>query len=296
MRFIGPEVLARITGLKLIARAVVEGFIAGLHRSPYLGSSMDFAEYRAYYPGDDIRRIDWKAFGRSDKLFVKKYRGETNTGCHLLLDVSRSMDYGSGAATKLRYGQWLAASLAYLMSLQQDAAGYISFDHKVREYIPARFRRGHLEMVLTAIDRAEPLEESEFSRPLDEVAERIHRRGIAALISDLLDEPESVLKGIKHLRLRGQDLIVFHLLDKNEIEFPFSGEALFTDLETGREMYVNADLIRNEYQAAVARAIARYRSESNNAGIDYIQINTSLPLDFALYSYLTRRRITGRRA
>lgn len=289
LRFIDPSVLTKISSLELLARTVVEGFMIGPHPSLHLGISLDFAEYRPYYPGDDIRRIDWKAFGRSDRLYVKKYRGETNTSCYILLDISPSMSYRSKQLTKLEYGQYLAASLAYLIALQLDALGYVTLDQKVVDYIPARSRRGHLHLILSAIEKVKSGSQTRLEKPLHDLADLIYKRGLMILISDLYDDPEPVLNGLKHFRFNGQDVIVFHILDDHEITFPFDKAALFTDLETGQEMHIQPEMLRTEYTQTIREHIERYRRECVNANIDYALLSTSTPLDFALYSYLIRR-------
>src|SRR5881296_1977209 len=236
-RFIDPVVLTRISTLELVARSVVEGFISGLHRSPHLGFSVNFAEYRPYRPGDDIRKIDWKVFGRLDRFFVKEYEGETNTSIHVILDCSQSMDYASSGIKKLEYGQFLAATLSYFAFKQRDSVGFVSFDEQVREFVPARGSIGHLNTVLHTIERTSATQRSRFLEPLVSVAERVRRRGIIVLISDLYDEPQLVMDGLRHLALRGHDVIVFHVLDPTEIHFNFDESAQFVDLETRAEMH-----------------------------------------------------------
>ena len=220
---------------------MVEGFISGLHRSPHLGFSVNFAEYRAYRPGDDIRKIDWKVYGRTDRFFVKEYEGETNTSIHLILDCSRSMAYGSQGIRKLEYGQFLAASLGYFAFKQRDAVGFISYDDDVVDYVPARGSIGHLNTVLHAIERAQPGEKTDFVKPLVKVSERLRRRGIVVVISDLFDDPENVMDGLRHLAFRGNDVIVFQILDPAELHFDFPDAAQFVDMETRAEMHVIPD-------------------------------------------------------
>ncbi|MBI1746137.1 MAG: DUF58 domain-containing protein [Acidobacteria bacterium] len=287
--YINPLALSKIAQIDLISRTVVEGFVHGLHRSPHLGYSTDFAEHRAYNPGDDIRKIDWKLFGRSDRLYVKKYRGETNTNCYIFMDVSRSMGYGSGAVTKLEYGRYLAASLAYLMTLQVDAVGFVTIDEKVCDFIPPRHRRGHLPMILRRIERLELGGGTGLLRPLSDLAQSISRRGLVVLISDLYDDPADVVKGLRHFRFTGQDVILFHLMDDYELEFPFEAPAQFTDLETNQEIHVVPQALRAEYLKALQEHLQDYKKECSSDRIDYALIRTSQPLDFALYSYLLRR-------
>ena len=235
-RFIDPATLTRISSLELVARTVVEGFISGLHRSPHLGFSVNFAEYRHYRPGDDIRKIDWKVFGRTDRFYVKEYEGETNTGVNLVLDCSRSMAYGSQGITKLEYGQFLTACLAYFAFKQRDSVGFSAYDDRVRELVPARGSIGHLNTVLHAIERLHPEARSSFARPLVEVADRLRRRGMVIVVSDLYDDAEQVMIGLRNLAFRGNDVIVFHVLDPAELRFEFDKSAQFVDMETYEEM------------------------------------------------------------
>ncbi len=289
-RFIDPQTLTRIASLELIARTVVEGFISGLHRSPHLGFSVNFAEYRTYRPGDDIRKIDWKVYGRTDRFFVKEYEGETNTGLHLILDCSRSMDYGNTGIRKLEYGQFLAASLGYFAFKQRDAVGFISFDNDIIDYIPARSSLGHLNTVLHAVERARPGERTDFYRTLVNVSERIRRRGIIVVISDLFDDPDKVTHGLRHLASRGNDVIVFQILDPSELHFDFPDAAQFVDMETRAEMHVIPDYLRREYIKLIAGQISEYEKECRKDRMDFALIDTSMPLDKALFSYLVRRQ------
>jgi uncharacterized protein (DUF58 family) len=288
-RFIDPQTLVRIASLELVARTVVDGFISGLHRSPHLGFSVNFAEYRAYHPGDDIRKIDWKVYGRSDRFYIKEYEGETNTSIHLILDCSRSMAYGSQGITKLEYGQFLAASLGYFAFKQRDAVGFISYDEDVIQYIPARGSLGHLNTILHAIDSVQPGKRTSFEKPLIQAAERIRRRGIVVVISDLYDEPANVLSGLRHLAYRGNDVIVLQILDPKELSFDFSDAAQFIDMETGVEMHVIPDYLRKEYCNLIQNQAAEYEKECRKDRMDFSLIETSQPLDSALFSYLVRR-------
>src|SRR5262245_36085968 len=216
-RFLAPEVLARISSLELLARSVVEGFLSGLHRSPFTGFSTEFAEYRQYMPGDDLRYLDWKLLGRTDRYYIKKYRADTNAQCHILIDASASMRYTTGKVTKLQYAQYLGSSLAYLANKQQDAVGLIAFDREIRAHVPAHNRTGHLRTIFGRMEQLEPGNETKLSKILHEAAERITRRGITIVISDFYDEPEEIIKALEHLRFKGNDVIVFHVLDRNEL-------------------------------------------------------------------------------
>ena len=289
-RFIDPKTLTRISSLELVARTVVDGFIAGLHRSPHLGFSVNFAEYRSYRPGDDIRKIDWKVYGRTDRFFVKEFEGETNTSIYLVLDCSRSMDYSSGGAIrKLEYGQFLAASLGYFAFKQRDSVGFISYDNDVVDYIPARGSIGHLNTILHTIEKVHAGKRTDFVKPLIRVAERLRRRGIIVVISDLYDEPANVLNGLRHLSFRGNDVIVFQILDPAELHFNFPDAAQFIDMETGAEMHVIPDYIRQEYRRLIKNQAAEYEKECRKDRMDFSLIDTSHPLDSALFSYLARR-------
>ena len=288
-RFIDPAVLTRISSLELVARTVVEGFISGLHRSPYLGFSVNFAEYRQYRPGDDIRRIDWKVYGRLDRFFVKEYEGETNTGVQIILDCSHSMAYGSRGIQKLEYGQFLAASLAYFVFKQRDGVGFVSFDDEMRDYIPPRGSVGHLNTVLHAIEHTQAGEKTDFHKPLVGVAERLRRRGIVVVISDLYDENRNVMQGLRQLALRGNDVVVFQVLDPSEIQFDFADSAQFVDLETRAEMHVIPDFLREEYRKVLKEQIQYFEKECAKDRIDYALLDTSQPLDHALSTYLLRR-------
>jgi uncharacterized protein (DUF58 family) len=288
-RFLDPQALTRIASLELIARTVVEGFISGLHRSPHLGFSVNFAEYSPYRPGDDIRKIDWKVYGRTDRLFIKNYEGETNTSIHLILDCSRSMSYASQGIPKLEYGQYLAACLGYFAFKQRDAVGFISYDEDIVDYIPARGSVGHLNTVLHAIEKARPGNRTDFLKPLLRVSERLRRRGIVVVISDLYDEPENVMNGLRHLALRGNDVVVFQILDPAEIRFQFPDAAQFVDMETRAEMHVIPDYIRQEYRKLLREQISEYEKECRKDRMDYCLMDTSQPLDSALFGYLVRR-------
>jgi uncharacterized protein (DUF58 family) len=288
-RFIDPAVLTRISSLELVARTVVEGFVAGLHRSPHLGFSVNFAEYRPYRPGDDIRKIDWKVFARLDRFFVKEFEGETNTSIHLLLDCSRSMAYRNRGIRKLEYGQFLAASLGYFAFKQRDGVGFVAYDDQVRDFVPARGSMGHLNTVLHAIERTSPANRTEFLKPLADVAERLRRRGIVVVVSDLYDEPTRVMDGLRRLSCRGNDVIVFHLLDPAELDFDFAGSAQFVDMETGAEMHVVPEILKPEYRRIVREQTTYYERECQKERIDYALLDTGAPLDHALFTYLLRR-------
>ncbi len=289
LQFLDPAVLARLGSLELKARTIVEGFLSGLHRSPFKGFSVEFAEYRQYMPGDDLSTIDWKVFARTDRHYVKKFEEETNLECHLLLDVSASMGYGSAGVTKMQYGAFLAASLAYLMHRQRDAVGFMAFDERITRIVPTSARPGHLRAVLVALEQLSLGEKTDCSKPLHQLAEALVKRGLVILISDLLDEPDRVIEGLKHFRFKGTEVVVFHLLDPDELTFPFERATRFRDLENEDEVIAVPSLVRDQYLREVGNLIDLYKRELQSVGIDYCLLDTSTPLDFALMSYLSTR-------
>jgi uncharacterized protein (DUF58 family) len=290
LRFLKPEVLSRLGNLELVARTVVEGFVAGLHRSPFLGFSVDFAEYRQYMPGDDIRRIDWKVYARSDRHYVKEYEGETNTCVYLLLDVSASMSYSSVPVSKMEYASILAASLAYFAQRQKDSVGLVTFDKTIVEKIPARCRQGHLGRLMHTLNTVNPKTQSEFIRPLNSIAESFRRRGIVVLISDLLSPTEDIIRGLHQFRHKGNDLVVFHIEDPQERSFAFTKPGRLEDLETRQVISFVPELGRAEYLKGREKHVAKLKKECGALGIDYLPLTTEQPLDFALYEYLSTRR------
>jgi uncharacterized protein (DUF58 family) len=291
-RFLDPAVVARLGTIDLKVRTVVEGFLTGLHRSPYKGFSVEFAEYRQYLPGDDLATLDWKVYARSDKHFVKKYEEETNLTCHIMLDVSASMGYGSHGITKVEYGSYLAGALAYLMNRQRDAAGLIAFDEGIVSMLPPSARGGHLRALLIALERLKIGKRTDVAKPLKDLALTIRKRGLVVLISDLLDDSDRVIQGLKHFRHHGTDVIVFHVLDPDELRFPFEQAARFRDMETADEVLAVPASVRQDYLDRLQALIATYKRELGLAGIDYCQLDTSQPLELGLMSYLmTRRRV-----
>jgi len=286
-RFIDPEVLTRIDNLELVARSVVDGFISGLHSSPQLGMSVDFAEHRAYMPGDDVRRIDWRVYARTDRLYVKQFEADTNANLHLLLDISRSMDFGSGAVSKLEYAKYLAASLAYLSLRQRDRIGLITFDNDVVDVIPTSIR--HFERVLHALDRLTPGGVSDYQRPLEKIAEQLRRRSLVVLISDLYDTPDRLLKAINQLHYRGNDLIVFHLLDPLELSLNLGDNASVEDLESGVNLPIDVAEFRDRYRELVHDHQTELERRFGANRIDYIFADISRPLDNTLFQYLSNR-------
>ena len=286
-RFLDPRILARINNLELIARTVVDGFISGLHHAPYLGLSTDFAEHRPYLPGDDIRRIDWRVWGRTDRLYVKEFEADTNANLIVLLDVSRSMDYGSAGLTKLDYARYLAASLLYLSRRQRDRVGLVTFDMGLVDYVPPSAK--HLELTLHTLDRARPGSRGSLAGPLEKIAQTVRRRSILVLLSDLYEDPDQIIRALGALRDRGHDLLVFHVLDPHERDFPFDEAASFEDLETGERAPVVPAKMRDEYQAMVRRHCETLLTRLGQHRVDYYLADTSRALDFSLLEYLTRR-------
>lgn len=287
--FLDPAVVARLGTLELKARTIVEGLLSGLHRSPFKGFSVEFAEYRQYMPGDDLATIDWKVYARSDRHYVKKFEEETNLDCHVMLDVSGSMGYRSGGISKFEYGQCLAASLAYLMNRQRDAAGLTAFDDRIVSMLPASARPGHLLAMLVTLDRLVLGQRTDVSKPMHQLADTLAKRGMVVLISDLLDEPDAVIRGLKHFQFRGTDVIVFHVLHPDEIEFPFERATRFEDLETSDEVLAVPAIVREHYRGAIGGLIDRYKRELGACGIDYQLVMTDRPLELALLAYLSTR-------
>ncbi|MEE9568990.1 MAG: DUF58 domain-containing protein [Candidatus Binatia bacterium] len=288
--YFDPLVLARLSNLYLKARWVVEGMMSGIHRSRSKGFSVEFEEHREYSPGDEIRRIDWKALGKTDKYFIKETEDETNLRAYLILDVSASMDYTSNGISKFAYGSILTASLAYLILKQQDAAGLVTFSNRIESFIPPRAKRGYLMEILHSLERQTPSGETAVGKILQEIAGKINRRGLVVLISDLLDEPEDILEGLRLFRFKGNDVIVFHLLDAAELDLPFDGNILFEDTEQSH-LRVTADpqAIRQVYRKVVEEFTGHLRKQCQERSIDYQLLSTSTPLDQALVSYLSWR-------
>jgi uncharacterized protein (DUF58 family) len=292
-QFLDPAVVARLGTLELRARTVVEGFISGLHRSPFKGFSVEFAEYRQYIHGDDLSTIDWKVFARSDRYYVKKFEEETNLDCQLMIDVSGSMAYGSRGITKFEYAACLAASLGYLMNRQRDAVGLTAFDDRIVAALPTSTRPGHLRSLLITLNRLALGQRTNVSKPLHQLADSMNRRGMVVLISDLLDDPEAIIRGLKHFQYRGSDVLVFQILDPDELDFPFDRATRFEDLETSDEVLAVPGLVRRHYLDQMSGLIERYRRELGAAGIDYQLLSTKEPLEMALLAYLSTRSRTA---
>jgi uncharacterized protein (DUF58 family) len=288
-RFLDPAVLAGISGLDLIAKTVVEGFLAGLHRSPNFGFSQEFEEYRAYSPGDDLRHVDWNVYARTERAYLKRYRGETNTSTVVLLDASASMGFGA-KVTKFDYAKYLASSLIYLAHLQRDSAGLITFHDEVSNFVRPTSRQGQLMRLLHAISEAELGKRTNFERPFFELQQFMKRRGVTALISDFYENPETVVKTVEPLRFRGNELILFHVLDPREIDLKLDDGALLVDMETGEALESTPDYAKTEYRQKMQEHIEQLKTKAQAAGIDYFLLRTDRPLDEALREYLTIRQ------
>ena len=286
-RFVDPQILARIRNLELLARTVVHGFINGLHRAPYFGASIDFAEHRGYVPGDDIRRVDWKVFARTDRFYVKQYEADTNTNFVVLLDVSKSMGFASQGISKLEYASYVAACLAYMSHRQRDRVGIITFDDEIVAHVPASAK--HFNVLLHTLDRAKPEKPGHLPPVLGRIAEHFKRRSMVALISDFYENPEDILEAIKPYRFLGNDIVVFHVLDPAEIVFPYRDASRFEDLETGEEMPVIPESFAEQYRKLIQEHIEGLRTRFSNERIDYVLLDTSKPLDEALFTYLGHR-------
>ncbi len=289
-QYLDPNIISRLRKLDLKAKLVVEGFMTGLHRSPYHGFSVEFAEHRQYMPGDPIRDLDWKVYAKSDRFYIKQYEDETNLRAHILLDVSRSMTYaGAGAISKLEYAKHLAAALAYLMLHQQDAVGLLLFADSIRRYIPSRSVLRHLRVILKELEQAEQGVTTDVGTCLSQIADRIRRRGLVIVLSDLLDDPEQVLQGLKHFRYKQHDVIVFQILDEDECAFPFHDELGFVDLESGEEVVAQSWVVANEYRKTVADWTEAYRRACGEQQIEFVPITNKTPFDRALLRFIEKR-------
>ncbi|NQT84629.1 DUF58 domain-containing protein, partial [bacterium] len=285
-RFLDPKILMTLSGMELKARMVVEGIVSGLHKSPYHGYSVEFAEHREYTPGDAIKHIDWQVFGKSDRLYVKRYEEETNLRCYILLDSSGSMGYRSDGMSKLEYGGHMAAALTYLMLRQQDSVGLVTFDESIRRYIPPRNSPRHLKIIVDELEGLKPGNRTKVSNIFHDLAERVHRRGLIIVLSDLFDDPEEVLVSLQHFRHKKHEVIVFHLLDPYELRFPFERVTLFRGLEDDRRILTEPALLRKKYLQQLNAFIEKLKRGCRNNRIDYFQINTEENFGRALTRYL----------
>jgi uncharacterized protein (DUF58 family) len=292
---IDPRTLMRIKSLQIRARVAVEGFIKGIHRSPYHGFSVEFSEYREYSPGDDPRYLDWRLYARSDRYYVKRFEDETNLRCYLVVDTSRSMGYRSLSYSKSDYGRTAAATIAYFLSTQRDAVGLLTFEDRITEYLPARHRPGHLRRLLAALER-EPLGRStDLVGPLEQIAATVRKRGLIILISDLLAPTESLKTRLGYLRSRGHDVVVLRVLDPAEVQFGFTTPAMFLDVESGREIYIDPSAARSEYLRRFAVHADEIERSCVDQGIEYQLITTDTPLELVLFDLLKARMRRGRR-
>lgn len=288
-RFLHPEAIRRIGRLEIRARHVVEGFMSGMHRSPYFGRSIEFLQHRQYSPGDDLRHVDWKAWAKQDRLYVKQFEEDASMRCTLLVDVSASMQYGSGPLNKYEYAATAAVSLAYLLLRQHDAVGAIAFDEGIRARTPVRSTQVHLSSIVQTLDASRPREKTDPGGVLRMIAEESHRRGLIVVVSDLLGDVRSTLRGLRLLRQRGHDVLVLHVLDDDELDFPFDGPTRFEGLELPQHLACNPRALREGYLAAVNRFVADLRHGCARDAVDYELIRTSAPLDAALAAFLSRR-------
>jgi uncharacterized protein (DUF58 family) len=286
-RFVDPRVLARIKDLELLARGVVDGFINGLHRAPYFCASIDFAEHRGYVAGDDIRRVDWRLYARTDRYYVKQYEADTNANLAILLDVSKSMGFASGEVSKLQYASFLAASLAYLSHRQRDRVGIVTFDEDVVTRVPPSAK--HFNVLLHTLDRSRPERPGRLLAMLTRLAEHFRRRSIVVLLSDLYENPSDLADALKPYQALGNDLIVFHVLDPAEIEFPYTESSRFEDLESGEQVPVVPEVFAAQYRQMMKEHIEAISSRCADSRIDYLQLRTTQPLDAALSHYLGNR-------
>jgi uncharacterized protein (DUF58 family) len=292
--YFDPAALMRIKNLELRARFVVQGFLSGIHRSPYHGFSVEFTEYREYTPGDDLRYLDWKLFARSDRYYLKRFEDETNLRCYLLVDLSRSMSYGTLGYDKADYAKTAAATIAHFLSLQRDAVGLVTFDTKIQEFLPARFRAGHLHRLLIGLERSPGGTGTDLSAPLDQVAKTARKRGLVVLISDLLAPLETLERHLGYLRSQGHEVVVIRVLDPAEIEFPFQQAAMFEDVESGRQLYVDPEVTRQRYRERFNEHAQALAAACYGLGVDLYPLQTDRPLELALFDFLNARMRRGR--
>jgi uncharacterized protein (DUF58 family) len=292
---IDPQTLMRIKSLQVRAKVAVEGFIKGIHRSPYHGFSVEFSEYREYSPGDDPRYLDWRLFARTDRYYVKRFEDETNLRCHLVVDTSRSMGYRSGSYSKSDYARTAAATIAYFLAMQRDAVGLLLFEDRITEYLPARYRPGHLRRLMAALEREPTGRATDLVQPLEEIAATVRKRGLVILISDLLAPIDSLQTRLGYLRSRGHDVVVLRVLDPAEVDFPFDAPAMFHDVESGREIYIDPAVARQDYQQRFAAHASAIERSCVDLGIEYESITTDRPLELLLYDLLKARMRRGRR-
>ncbi len=288
--YLRPDVIQQVRRLDLKARFIVEGFLSGLHGSPFHGFSVEFSEHRKYEPGDDLRLIDWGVYGKTDRYYIKKFQAETNLEAYLLVDSSASMDFATGGRmSKLDYAICLAAALGYMMIHQQDAVGLYVFDEKVRQFLPPKSKRSHLTNILATLARTAPAGETNLAGCLHEIADRIRKRGLIILLSDLLADPEPVIDALHHVKYRGHDLIIFQVMDHSELAFEFDGQVRFEEPETGESLDADPRAIRAAYLKEIAAFIDGYRREAQNVRADFVTVDNAMTFDKALIEFLAER-------
>jgi len=291
LKYLQPKVVAQLANMELRARLVVEGFITGLHKSPYHGFSVEFTEHRPYMSGDEIRHIDWKAYGKTDRYYIKEFEEETNLKTYLILDASKSMDYCSeGHLKKIEYASYVAAALGYLMIEQRDAVGLTVYDERVRTSLPPRATKLYLQQILRELEMLQPGNKTGTAQSLHEVAERIRRRGLIVILSDLFDDPAQVMTALKHFRHRGNEVIVMQVLDPLERSFAFGTDAVFRDMETKEEMLTQPWHVQTAYRESMHQFLDFYKRECRENAIDYVLLDTTMPFDRALFEYLNKRK------
>jgi len=293
-KYLQPEVVAKLTNMELVARLVVEGFITGLHKSPYHGFSVEFAEHRQYMPGDEIRHIDWKIYGRTDRYYIKQFEEETNLKAYLILDASNSMGFRSdGRMTKLEYASYVTAALSQLMVQQRDAVGLTVYDERIRTYMPPHATKSYLKEILRQLELLEPGKTTGTAESLHAIADRIKRRGLVVILSDLFDNPKDVMGALKHFRHKKNEVIVMQILDPLERNFAFGRDAVFKDMETQEEMTTQPWHIQKAYQESMKSFLSAYKRECREHNIDYVLLDTATPFDVALVHYLNKRTRLG---
>ncbi len=291
LKYLQPAVIAQLANMELRARLVVEGFITGLHKSPYHGFSVEFTEHRQYMPGDEIKHIDWKAYGKTDRFYIKQFEEETNLKSYLILDASRSMDYASkGNIKKFEYASYIAAALSFLMIEQRDSVGLTLFDEGIRISLPPRATRSYLKEILKELESAKPEKKTGTSASLNLIAEQIKRRGLVIVLSDLFDKPDSVMTALKHFRHKGHEVVVMQILDPLEKSFAFDGDAIFKDLETHEELMTQPWHIQTAYRQSMKDFLDFYKQQCSDNNIDHVLLDTSTPFDKALFEYLNKRK------
>lgn len=300
LKYLQPDVVSKLANMELRARLVVEGFITGLHKSPYHGFSVEFAEHRQYMPGDEIRRIDWRVYGKTDRFYVKQFEEETNLKSYIVIDASASMRFaseidkkGTKRISKIEYASFIAASLSYLMVQQRDAVGLMLYDSTIRSTIPPHATKQHLRRVLVELEKVRPSQSTNSATALHQLAERITRRGLVIVLSDLFDDPDAVMAALKHFRHNNHEVLVMHILDPLERTFAFGSDAVFKDVESGEMLTTQPHHIQKAYQEAMSGFIERYKRECRENMIDYVLLDTSTSFDVALLNYLNKRHSIG---